>query len=252
MIGKITRLMEIISPKIKGGKQFVLILFSVMVTTIAVAVFEKYLDYKIPQIANNVVERVDEQVRHTVVEVIDSTSINYSTRIDNAIQTYPEIDIRIDNLLDRINTKLNVGKSVVAIYHDGTKTPTGYPFLKYSVTNEQIKTRKLIINPTMQVNQGIAYSRIAFYANKMHKEKGFYLKSLKELEAISQPDYYSMKIAEVKSGAMLPLVYKGVPKGFLIVLSYDQEIDLFKHKDYLELIAELIMQEVAIKYGYDN
>ena len=253
MIDKITCLVELILPKLQGGKQVVISVLSIVVITMGATAFEKYLDYKMDQMKNNVIVQMDTQVRSTITEVIDSTSTDYSNRINKAIEHYPEIDMRIDNLLDKLNTKLYTGKAAIGIYHDGTKTPTGNPFLKYTVTNEQIKERKFTIEKTMQLNQGVAYSRIAYYANEMVQHGYFICGSTSELKAISLPDYQAAMDNEIKSIAMFPIKNPNTerPMGFLILFSYDKKVNLLEYKDYIELSADLISQEIILKYHED-
>ena len=253
MWDKITRLIELVLPNLKGGKQVVISVLSIVVMTMGVTAFEKYLDYKMDQMKNNVIVQMDTQVRSTITEVIDSTSTDYSNRINKAIEHYPEIDMRIDNLLDKLNMKLYTGKAAIGIYHDGTKAPTGNPFLKYTVTNEQIKERKYTIEKTMQLNQGVAYSRIAYYANEMVKNGYFICNSVNDLKEISLPDYQTASDYEIKSIAMFPLKNPSTekPMGFLILFSYDKPIKFLDHKDYIELTTDLISQEVMLKYHED-
>ena len=101
--------------------------------------------------------------------------------------------------------------------------------------------------------QGVAYSRIAYYANEMVRRGYFICNATKELEGISLPDYHAATDNEIKSIAMFLLKNPNTerPMGFLILFSYDKTVNFLEHKDYIELSADLISQEVILKYHED-
>lgn len=250
MIQQIKDILKFILPYLQGNKQVVIgIIASVLIASVSVYI-EKYIDYKLNKNSVQISEQIDEQVKGIVVETLDNKETKYNERINKALEKYPEIDLQIDQLLDQLNEQIKSNQSVLFIFHDGTKTPDGFPFIKYSATNEAINERRFKITTRLQTHQSIPYSKIAFYAKKMAETGIYYIDNINQIENRDESNYFALREEGVKSVAFIPVELKHTKKpiGFVTIYGYDNYIKFEDDSIYIETICDLIAENVQSKY----
>lgn len=245
MLDKLKDFMQVIMPNIKGFKETILTIFTIVAVSVSVPIIEKYIDQKF----QHVEVKLDNKIETQVKTVVDSTEVFYSDRVDRSILKHPEIDVKIETILTSAVTKLGAGKAQICIFHNGTKTIGGDPFLKFSCTNEVIVKGKINIERTADQYQNSSYARIAYYALEMNNNGHFIIDDLEDLKNVSIPDYQAAEKAFVKSIAFFSILkHNGIPMGFVVFYSYDKQVKFSEHIDYLKMVVELLSYEIMLKY----
>lgn len=249
MLGKILNFIQVILPNLKGFKEIIVSIITVAIVVIFSTIIEKYIDTKFQHFEGNIHEHIDTTIETSVKEVIDSTELFHAVKVNKAILQYPEIDIRIENILINCLTRLDAGKAQVGIFHNGTKTIGGDPFLKFTCTNEAIVEKKIHVLRSADQYQNSSYARIAYYAMEMNKNGYFVIDDSKDFKQVSLPDYQASENLYVKSVAFIQMLKPdGSPLGFIVFYSYDKPVEFSKYIDYLQMIADLVTYEIMQKY----
>ena len=148
-------------------------------------------------------EEITEEITEKTEQAIDNSDDIYQQKVINGIIDLPEINVRIHAILDNINIEHKFNKSVIFLYHDGIKTPTGMPFIRYSMKYERIRQGKIKIEPQSTYAQNLGAEGTAYFLVNI-KKNGYYV--CDDIEKIGDGMIlYQYKELGVKSISCFPI-----------------------------------------------
>lgn len=238
----ILKVLEVVKDNTNNWKQLIISVIIVCFVSLIFDVGKKYIDIKF------------EQMEQTTTKVVEQTIVEnnnqYSEQVMNAIERYPEINIKIDELLIEMNDTYGFNRSAILMYHDGTKSPTGAPFLKYSMRYEMPREDRVKVKLEKENTKDIGYEYISYFAYIVNNQGFFVCNNLEELTTISQVYKSAYEMNGIKSFAFITLTNsEDRPWGILQVFHYDSLHKFTDEEIYaLTLKAQKISELLSLLY----
>lgn len=208
----VIKLLEVLKSYVKDWKGLVITAGCGVLLYLVFLFGTKYIEQKFSELSQEVTARTE--------QLITDNKDDYQQKVFEGIQVYPEIDMRINDILDNVNSFYDFNRSVIYSFHDGTKTPTGKLFIKYSMKYERIRKERIKIEAQTPYNQNIGIDAIAYFMVNIKDNTTYYAKDVNNIG--DGMILYQYKNLGVKSIVCNPLYDREDNLiGMLVNYSYD-------------------------------
>lgn len=141
----------------------------------------------------------------------------YEVQHTERMKSREENDIKIHNIVEKLNYRTNSARTFVLEFHNGTESTGGLPFRKMTATYEAINVG---VPPIAEDYKDLNLSLIPF-SNYMGTQ-GYWCGDTEEMEEIDRAFYYKLKSNGIDHFAAVTI--EGVDKPLaILIVAYDQK-----------------------------